>query len=86
MRGRAAAACAIASAAIFVASVLSAWATFDFWEALPLTASVVGVGLFAGVAAYLPRHQAAFATIVGVLASAATFVTTLFITLARWSA
>jgi hypothetical protein len=75
---------ALASAAVLVGSVIGAWATFDFWETIPLVPCVLGAGTFAVLALYA-RHGGFLAPVaLGVAVAAATFVATLFVTLARW--
>ena len=76
--------CSLASVGVVVGSLVWAWATFDFWESVPLLPCVAVAGGLAAIAVYAARRTVAAAVAVGVLVSAATFIGTLLITLARW--
>jgi hypothetical protein len=75
---------AFASAATFVGTALGAWATFDFWETIPLVPCVLAAGLLAALAAYLPRRSALLGLAVGFVVGCGTFLAALLVTLARW--
>ena len=75
---------ALASVAVFVAGVIGAWATFDFWETIPLVPCVVSAGLLAALVLYARRGGFLGPLALGLAVAAATFVATLFVTLARW--
>ncbi len=75
---------AIASVAVFVGSLIGAWATFDFWETIPLVPCVLGAGILAALALYVTRRRLMGALIVGFAVTLMTFVGTYFITSARW--
>jgi hypothetical protein len=75
---------ALASVAVLVGSVIGAWATFDFWETIPLVPCVLGAGTLAALALYARRGGFLAPLALGVAVAAATFVATLFVTLARW--
>jgi hypothetical protein len=74
----------IASVAVFVGSLIGAWATFDFWETIPLVPCVLGAGTLAALALYVSRRRLMGALILGVVVTLMTFTGTFFITLARW--
>ena len=84
MRRTGAIASAAGSLACFAASVAGAWATFDFWETVPLVPAVIGTGCLAGLAVYLFRAGRLAALVVFAAVAAATFVSTLLVTIARW--
>jgi hypothetical protein len=75
---------ATASAAVCVGSLVTAWATFDFWETGPLLACVFGAGTLAGLALYVRRRSLPQAVAVGFVVALLTFVGAAFITLSRW--
>ena len=75
---------ALASVAVFVGSLIWAWATFDFWETIPLVPCVLGAGTLAALALYARRGGFLAPLGVGLAVAAATFVATAFVTLARW--
>ncbi len=66
------------------------WATFDFWDPVPLFPCVGGSGLLAALAAYEGWKEAGawrrvgLAAFVGVAVAVATLIGTGLITLARW--
>jgi hypothetical protein len=74
----------MASVAVFFGSLIGAWATFDFWETIPLVPCVLGAGILAALALYVPRRRLLGALLLGLAVTLITFVGTLFITLARW--
>jgi peptidoglycan/LPS O-acetylase OafA/YrhL len=74
----------IASVAVFVGSVLWAWATFDFWETIPLVPCVLGAGVLAAFALYVPRRRPLRALGIGLAVTIMTFLATAFVTLSRW--
>jgi hypothetical protein len=80
----AAAVLALASAGVAIGSVAWAWATFDFWETVPLIPCVLAAGSLAGLAVYAAARRLGVAVAIGALVSAATFIGTLVVTLARW--
>jgi hypothetical protein len=73
-----------ASAVVTIGSLVWAWATFDFWESVPLIPCVGTAGGLAGLAVYAARKNAVPAILVGLSVAAATFIGTALITLARW--
>ncbi len=75
---------ALASVAVFAGSLIWAWATFDFWETVPLIPCVIGAGFFAALALYARRGGLLRPLAVGLAVGVATFVATAFVTLARW--
>jgi hypothetical protein len=75
---------ALASVAVFVGGLIGAWATFDFWETIPLVPCMIGAGFLAALALYARRGGFLGPLAVGLAVAAATFVATLFVTLARW--
>ena len=75
---------ALASVAVFAGSLIWAWATFDFWETVPLVPCVIGAGLLAALALYARRGGLLGPLAVGLAVGVATFVATAFVTLARW--
>jgi hypothetical protein len=75
---------AVASVAVFVGSVIGAWATFDFWETVPLVPCVLGAGVLAGLSLYARRRRFLGSVLLALAVAIATFVATLFVTLARW--
>jgi hypothetical protein len=74
----------MASVAVFFGSLIGAWATFDFWERIPLIPCVLGAGVLAGLALYVQRRRLLGALMLGFVVMFMTFIGTLFITLARW--
>jgi Na+-transporting NADH:ubiquinone oxidoreductase subunit NqrD len=74
----------MASVAVFFGSLIGAWATFDFWETIPLVPCVLGAGILAALALYVRRRRLLGALLLGLAVTLITFVGTLFITLARW--
>jgi hypothetical protein len=75
---------ALASAVVVFGTALGAWATFDFWETIPLVPCVLAAGLLAALAAYVPTRSALMGVAVGFVVGGGTFVVALLITLARW--
>jgi uncharacterized protein YqgC (DUF456 family) len=75
---------ALASVAVFVGSLIGAWATFDFWETIPLVPCVLGAGILAALALYVRRRRLLGALMLGLAAAFVTLVGTLFVTLSRW--
>lgn len=67
-----------------VGSLGWAWATFDFWETVPLIPCVALAGVLAALTVYAARKGVGLAVAAGVLVSTATFIGTALITLARW--
>ena len=85
--GRSAAAVlALASLGVAVGSIAWAWATFDFWESVPLIPCVLAAGVLAALAVHAAQRRIAPAVVVGGLVSVATFVGTLVVTISRWGA
>ena len=84
MRVAASALLAVASVAVFVGSLIAAWATFDFWEPVPLSACVLGAGILAALALYVRRRRFLGPLMLGLAVASVTFLGTLFITVARW--
>lgn len=74
----------MASIAVFVGSLFWAWATFDFWETVPLIPCVLGAGILAALALYLRRRRRLPALMLGIGVTLVTFVATLLVTLSRW--
>jgi hypothetical protein len=74
----------MAAVAVFFGSLIGAWATFDFWETIPLVPCILGTGFLAAAALYLRRRRLLGALILGLAVTSMTFVGTLFITLSRW--
>jgi len=85
VRGTASGLLAIASVAVFVGSLIGAWATFDFWETIPLLPCVFGAGILAALALYVSRRRLMGALILGFVMTLMTFIGTYFITGARWA-
>jgi hypothetical protein len=75
---------AVASVAVFVGSLVGAWATFDFWETIPLVPCVLGAGILAALALYARRRRFLGPLVLGLAVAFVTFLSTLFITIARW--
>lgn len=84
MRSAAPALLTVASVAVFIGSVVGAWATFDFWETIPLVPCVLGAGAFAALALYARRGRFLAPLVVGLAVTLVTFVATLLVTIARW--
>jgi hypothetical protein len=82
-RSSTAAGLALAAAAVVVGTVVGSWASFSFWETVPLVPCVIGAGVLAAAAAFRRRGRA-IAVVVGLTVSAVTFVAALMMTLARW--
>ena len=74
----------MACVAVFVGSLIGAWATFDFWDTVPLIPCVLGAGILAGLSLYARRRRFLGSVALGLAVAVATFVATAFITLARW--
>jgi hypothetical protein len=74
----------LASAGVIIGSLAWAWATFDFWESVPLLPCVATAGGLAALAVYSARKSAAAAILVGLSVAGATFIGTALVTLARW--
>jgi hypothetical protein len=81
---------ALASICVVVGSVVWAWATFDFWETVPLVPCAGASGLLAAGAVYSGWtgvglwRRAGLAVFVGVAVALATFIGTGLMTLYRW--
>jgi hypothetical protein len=73
-----------ASAGVFIGSLAWAWATFDFWESVPLVPCVVLSGVLAALAVYGASKRLGAALTLGLFVSALTFMGTLIVTLTRW--
>lgn len=67
-----------------VGSVIGAWATFDFWETIPLIPCVLGAGILAALALYARRGGWVGPLVLGLAVTFVTFVATAFVTLVRW--
>ena len=76
---------ALAALIVFGGSLIGAWATFDFWETVPLVPCVLGTGLLAGLSVYAERRGFLGPVVLGLAVPAATFLATFVITLARWA-
>jgi hypothetical protein len=74
----------MASVAVFFGSLIGAWATFDFWETIPLIPCVLGAGVLAALALYVRRRRVLGALMLGFAVTLMTFIGTFFITLSRW--
>ena len=74
----------MASGVVFVVSIVWAWATFDFWETIPLVPCMLSAGTLAGLAVYVPRRRPWGALLLGLAVAMMTFIATLFVTLSRW--
>jgi hypothetical protein len=75
---------AMASGVVFVLSIAWAWATFDFWETIPLVPCMLSAGILAGLALYVPRRRPFGALLLGFVVAIMTFTATLLVTLSRW--
>jgi hypothetical protein len=75
---------AAVAVAIFIGSLVWAWATFDFWEIIPLFSCVLGSALFAASATYVSRRKLFAAVAVGFAFAIITFIVTFAVTSARW--
>ena len=84
MRVAASALLALASVAVFVGSLIGAWATFDFWEPVPLFPCVLGAGILAALALYVRRRRFWGPLVLGLAVASTTFAGTLLITVTRW--
>jgi hypothetical protein len=71
--------------AIFIASVVWAWATPDFWESAPLIPCVLSAAFFGACATYALRRGLPAAIVMGLVIAVITFITTLSVTSARWA-
>jgi hypothetical protein len=76
---------AAASVAVFVGSLIAAWATPDFWEGIPLVPCVLGTALLAAAAFYTHRRSLVGALATGVAVTIITFVATLGMSSSRWA-
>ena len=74
----------VASAAVVAASGVWAWATFDFWETVPLVPCLLGAGLLASLAVYDRGRKFVVALLVGLVVTGAAFCITGLVTLYRW--
>ena len=74
----------VGAGAVFVGSLLWAWATADFWEDAPLLSCVAAAGLLAALAAYVSTRNTLLAVVLGLSLGLATFLGTLIVTLSRW--
>jgi hypothetical protein len=70
--------------ATLIGSCAWAWATFDFWETVPLIPCVALAGILGALAVYTWRGQVANALATGIVMAALTWVGTFFMTL-RWT-
>ena len=84
MRITAPALLAIASGVLSFGSLAWAWATFDFWETIPLVPCVLGAGMLAALAMYVRRRRPLGALLLGLAVAIMTFIGTLLVTSARW--
>ena len=75
---------ALASVAALIGSMTWAWATFDFWETVPLIPCVVGTGILAALAVYTWRGRVAAALATGIAMAAITYCGTFLMTV-RWT-
>jgi Na+/glutamate symporter len=73
-----------AALAVVVGSCLWAWASPDFWRAVPLYPAVVVAGVLSGFASQAWRSRIRRATLDGLGATLVTLLGTALITLARW--
>ena len=76
---------AAASVAVFVGSLIAAWATPDFWGGIPLVPCVLGTALLAAAAFYTHRRSLVGALATGVAVTIITFVATLGMSSSRWA-
>jgi hypothetical protein len=74
----------MASGVVFFGSLVWAWATFDFWETIPLVPCVLSAGILAALAIYVRRRRPFGALLLGLAVAILTFIGTLFVTGARW--
>src|SRR4029450_835241 len=74
----------VTALAVVLASAASAYATFDFWEGGPLTASLSRAAAASAGALYLATRRPVLSLGVATAVVAAHFVLLLAITLARW--
>jgi hypothetical protein len=74
----------LASVGVIVGSLAWAWATFDFWETVPLVPCVGAAGGLAALAVYAAGTHGAVAILVGLAVSGATFIGTALVTIMRW--
>jgi Na+/glutamate symporter len=73
-----------AALAVVVGSCLWAWASADFWQAMPLYPAVAVAGVLSGSASHAWHRRLGRATLEGVGATLVTLLGTALITLARW--
>jgi hypothetical protein len=74
----------IAAVAVVLASAAWAYSTFDFWEGVPILASISVFAAASGGALYLATRRLLLALVLAVFLGATHFVLLLAITLARW--
>jgi len=72
------------SGAVVVPRLRGAWATFDFWEPIPLFPCVVAAGLLAALAVYVRTRSAPVSLVIGGAVGGGTLLAALIITLAGW--
>jgi Na+/glutamate symporter len=73
-----------AALAVIVGSCMWAWASADFWQAVPLYPAVAVAGVLSGSASHAWHHRPGRATLEGVGATLVTLLGTALISLARW--
>jgi hypothetical protein len=75
---------ASASVAVFVGSLIWAWATSDYWETIPMVPCVVGAGVLAAAASYVHRRRLWVSLGIGIAVTLVTFVATGTVGFSRW--
>ena len=85
MRVTTSGALAAASIAVFVGSLIGAWATPDFWKTIPALPCILGAALLAAFAFYTRRKSLVGALALGVAVAIITFVATLGVRSSRWA-
>ena len=83
-RGRTAALLASCALGALVAGAVAAYATFDFWEIVPVLASVLVVGVASAGAAYIATRRRLLTLAAALFLIAGQFVLLAAITLGRW--
>jgi hypothetical protein len=76
---------AAASVAVFVGSLIGAWATPDFWETIPALPCILGAAVLAALAFYAHHKSPVGALALGVAVAIITFVATLGVGSSRWA-
>jgi hypothetical protein len=74
----------VAALAVAAVSAVWAWATFSYWEAGPIVATVLATSALSASALFIQRRRVLSALIVGAFVGTTNLTLVLVITPARW--